>query len=104
MRRDDHAGGEQLVEDFHQKDAKEMHFKTLADGVKHFKETEKGRESMCEAVEKYAEEYAEEYAEKKMLEGVKNLMKSAHVSLEQAIQLLGLKGTTKEYILSQLQK
>lgn len=94
MRWDDRAGGEQLVEDFHQKDAKEMHFK----------ETEEGRENMCEAVEKYAEEYAEEYAEKKMLEGVKNLMKSAHVSLEQAIQLLGLKGSTKEYILSQLQK
>lgn len=94
MRRDDRAGGERLVEDFHQKDAEEMHFK----------ETEEGCENMCEAVEKYAEEYAEEYAEKKMLEGVKNLMKSAHVSLEQAIQLLGLKGSTKEYILSQLQK
>ena len=63
---------------------------------------------MCESVEKYAEEYAEKYgkecADKSMLEGVKNLMKSAHVSLEQAIQMLGLKGTTKEYILSQLQK
>ena len=67
---------------------------------------------MCESVEKYAQDYAEKYAEKygkecvdkTMLEGFKNLMNSAHVSLEQAIQMLGLKGTTKEYILSQLQK
>ena len=49
-------------------------------------------------------EYGQEYADKTMLEGVKNLMKSAHVSLEQAIQMLGLKGTTRDYIVSQLQK
>ena len=63
---------------------------------------------MCESVEKYAKEYAEKYgqkyADKTMLEGVKNLMKSAHVSLEQAVQMLGLKGTTKDYVVSQLQK
>ena len=41
---------------------------------------------------------------KNMLKGVKNLMKSTSVSLEQAIKMLGLKGTTKKYILSQLQK
>ena len=55
---------------------------------------------MCESVKEYGRECADE----KMLEGVKNLMKSAHVSLEQAIEMLGLKGTTKEFILSRLQK
>ncbi len=59
---------------------------------------------MCESVERYAMEYGQECADKTMLEGVKNLMKSAHVSLEQAIQMLGLKGTTKDYVVSQLQK
>ncbi len=101
-----------LMADFHQKESEGIHFKALADGVKHFKETEEGREIMCESVEKYAQDYAEKYAEKygkecadkSMLEGVKNLMKSAHVSLEQAIEMLGLKGTTRDYILSQLQK
>ena len=82
--------------------------KALANGVKHFKETEEGRETMCESVERYAEEYAEKYgkecADKSMLEGVKNLMKSTHVSLEQAVQMLGLKGTTKDFILTQLQQ
>ena len=90
----------QLIEDFHQKESSGMHYKVLADGVKHFKETEEGRETMCESVKEYGRECADE----KMLEGVKNLMKSAHVSLEQAIEMLGLKGTTKEFILSRLQK
>ncbi len=31
-----------LMEDFHQKGSKDIHFKALADGVKHFKETEEG--------------------------------------------------------------
>ena len=35
-----------------------MYYDALAQGVKHFKETEEGREQMCEAVEKYAKEYA----------------------------------------------
>ncbi len=90
----------QLIEDFHQRESEDMHYKALADGVKHFKETEEGREIMCESVKEYGRECADE----KMLEGVKNLMKSAHVSLEQAIEMLGLKGTTKEFILSRLQK
>ena len=102
----------QLMADFHQKGSGYIHFKALADGVKHFKETEKGREIMCESVERYAIEYAEKYAkeygkecaDKTMLEGVKNLMTSAHVSLEQAIQMLGLKGSTKDFIIAQLQK
>ena len=29
-----------------------MHYEALAQGVKHFKETEEGRDNMCEAVEK----------------------------------------------------
>ena len=32
----------QLIEDFHQKESEDMHYKALADGVKHFKETEEG--------------------------------------------------------------
>ena len=36
----------------HQTDPEKMHYDALAQGVKHFKETEEGREDMCEAVEK----------------------------------------------------
>ena len=32
----------------------------MAQGVEHYKETEKGRETMCDAVKEYAKEYAYE--------------------------------------------
>ncbi len=98
MRRDDRAGGEQLVEDFHQKDAKEMHFKTLADGVKHFKETEEGRENMCEAVEKYAEEREL----KTKIDIAKKLIKEAGFSIDQVIKLLDIDKNRQESFVSQI--
>ena len=51
----------QLMRDFHCKKAKNMYYKELADGVKHFKE-EGGRRLMCEAVERYARQKAAEAA------------------------------------------
>lgn len=93
-----------LIEDFHQKDSEKMHYKALADGVKHFKETEGGRETMSEAVEEYAKEYAEEYAGEKLLQSVKNLMNSMNISLEQAIKLLGIQGTSRDYIISRYRR
>lgn len=45
------------MQDFRCKKSKDMHYKELADGVRHFKE-EGGRKRMCEAVEKYAKKKA----------------------------------------------
>ena len=50
---DDEIG--QLMNDFHQTDPDNMHYEELAQGVKHFKEVEEGRETMCETVQEYAE-------------------------------------------------
>ena len=50
-----------------------MHYEALAQGVKHFKETEEGRDNMCEAVEKYAKEYAKKYAVNEKIGSVKIL-------------------------------
>ncbi len=50
-----------LMSDFKCKNAKDMYYPELAEGVRYFKE-EKGRESMCELVERYAEKYAKKYA------------------------------------------
>ncbi len=50
-----------LMSDFRCKNAKDMHYKELAESVEHFKE-ERGKEVMCEAVEEYAKEYAKEVA------------------------------------------
>ena len=41
----------QLIKDFHQTDPDNMHYVVLAQGMKYFNETEKGRGQMCEAVE-----------------------------------------------------
>ena len=83
---DDEIG--KLMEDFHQQDPDNMYYDALAQGVKHFKETEKGRDQMCEAVENYAKEYAkrhaEEYAKEYEIKGkiaiVQNVMESMGVS------------------------
>ena len=43
------------MHDFGCKESKDIYYPELAEGVKHFKEEERGRKIMCEAVEKYAE-------------------------------------------------
>ena len=89
-----------LMKDFHQTDPENMYYEALAQGVKHFKETEEGRENMCEAVEKYAKEYA---AREKIV-FVKNLMENTKFTLEQALNALGIQGDERELISRQLQK
>lgn len=90
----------QLIEDFHQKESSGMHYKVLADGVKHFKETEEGRETMCESVKEYAKEYADERDVTK----VKKLMENLQLTLEQALNALDIHGSSRTYITEQLQK
>ncbi len=93
-----------LMEDFHQKDSENMHFTALADGVKHFKETEKGRETMCEAVEKYAEEYAEKREIRTKIGIAKDLIKDAGFSIDQVVKFLKIGKDQQDFFVSQLQK
>ena len=88
------------MEDFHQKDSENMHYKALADSVKHFKENEKGRGTMCEAVEKFAKEYADNRDVTK----VSKLMKNLQLTLNQALDALDIQGDSRTYIITQLQK
>ena len=111
---DDEIG--KLMKDFHQQDPDNMYYDALAQGVKHFKETEKGRDQMCEAVEnyakeyakrhaeEYAKEYAKEYAVKEKIISVQNLMTNTHFTLEQALNALGIQGDERDFITKQLQK
>ena len=89
-----------LIEDFHQKDAEDIHNKVLADGVKHFKETEEGREIMCESVKEFAKEYADERDVTK----VEKLMENLQLTLEQALNALDIHGASRAYIIKQIQK
>lgn len=90
----------QLMSDFHQTDPENIHYDALAKGVKHFKENEKGREQMCEAVEKYAKEYA---VREKMI-AIKNLMENMKLTLDQALNALGIQGDERKLIISEWQK
>lgn len=62
-----------LIHDFHCRKSEEMYYTELSDGVKHFKETEKGRGIMCERFEALARELAAE-AEKKTMEVYKRAL------------------------------
>ena len=93
-----------LVSDFHQTDSENMYYSELADGVEHYKETEKGRGNMSEAVEKYAREYAEECVIVEKITSVKNLMNNMKLTLEQALNVLGIPDKDREQIINQLQK
>lgn len=79
---DDPVG--KLVHDFSCKRSDEMYYNELANGVRHFKETEGGRKIMCQAVE--------EYVEKKRLDTlfdtIKNLMQSMKWTADQAMDAM----------------
>ena len=89
-----------LVSDFHQTDSEQMYYSELADGVEHYKETEKGRGNMSEAVEKYARECV---IEEKAI-SVNNLMKNLKLTLEQALDAMGVQDIERKEIINQLQK
>ena len=61
-----------LMQDFHCTEAKDMNYKLLADRVRYFKETQKGRDTMCAIVEDYAKEVSMEDSRQAMLKGFKN--------------------------------
>ena len=88
-----------LMQDFHQTDPDNMHYKELSQGVRHFKEVEEGRDTMCEAVQEYAKEYANEYANEKQAANVKNLMESAGFTMERALDSLKIQGEEREAII-----
>lgn len=98
----------QLMHDFRCTKSKDIHFKELADGVKHFKETEEGREIMCDAFERLAEEIAaERAAESKIIaetEAVKNLMEETKWSIQKAMEVLKISDDDKPLILEKLEE
>lgn len=93
-----------------------MHYTELTESVKHFKEKEGGREEMSEIVERYINERVEERVEECVEERVKervekektisvqNLMNNMKLTLDQALDALGIKGKERTLITQQLQK
>lgn len=85
-----------------------MHYTELAESVKHFKEKAGGREEMSEIVERYinerVEERVKERVEKEKTISVQNLMNNMKWTLDQALDVLGIKGKERTLITQQLQK
>ena len=97
-----------LMKDFHQKNPDDMHYSELAQGVRHFKEKEGGREEMSEIVERFinerAEERANEYVKKDKAITVQNLMQNMKWSVDQALNALRIQSDERKLIMEQLQK
>ena len=80
-----------------------IYYEPLAEGVRHFKETEKGRDIMCESFSRLANKVGDEREEKTKVNMVKELMKNTKFTLEQALTALGIKGKERAIIAKQLQ-
>ena len=84
----------------------------LAEGVRHFKETEEGRDTMCELFERLANKYAEQICDARaeqsrmdtIVENIKALMENMKMPLEQALNALDIEGKDRAIIAKSLQK
>lgn len=95
-----------LMRDFHQADPDNMYYKELAEGVRHYKESKGGNETMCEAVENYAKEYAREYAKEYSIRSsaniIKNTMESTKCTLQEALDNAKIFGEDRELIIEEI--
>jgi hypothetical protein len=85
-----------LLHDFRCKHSSEMFYEELSDGMKHFKETEGGREIMCEAVEEYANEKARIAAEAAAKEATEKAEKKLKKAAEKAAEKAAKKAEKKK--------
>ena len=92
-----------LAHDFNCKNADEIYYEPLAEGVRHFKETEKGREAMCESFSRLANKVGDERAEQTTINNIKLMMKNMKCTLEEALNALEIKGKERAIIAKQLQ-
>lgn len=92
--KDDNDPIGKLAHDFRCLSSVDMFYPELAKQLKYFKETEGGREIMCQVFEDLAEKRAEERAEETRIEtlfsAIKNLMKSMKWTAEQAMAAMDI--------------
>ena len=87
-----------LMHDFSCTDAKDMHYKILADRVRYFKEDAKGVEAMCRAMEDMRKEAVAE----DRLKTLRNLMKNLGLTAEQALVAMGISESDKGILIKKL--
>ena len=79
-----------LMHDFHCRAASEMHYPELAKIVRQFKESKKGRENMCKALEDMRKEAAAEAAWLKAVQTAKCMLAWGDVPMERIAEATGL--------------
>ncbi len=100
-----------MLHDFKCRKSEEVINKVLAEGIRHYKETEEGRGEMSDIVEKYGDERekqgekrGEKRGEKKSnLRAVINLMDTMKLSVEQALDALKIQGKERDSIIKAVQ-
>lgn len=88
-----------LMHDFSCTDAKDMHYKILADRVRYFKEDAKGVETMCKAMEDMRKEAVAE----ERVKTLRNLMKNLGLTAEQALAAMGVSEAEKSILLESIE-
>ena len=93
-----------LAHDFNCKNADDIYYEPLAEGVRHFKETEEGRDIMCESFSRLANKVGDAREEQTKVNMIKLMMKNMKCTLEDALDALEIKGKERAIIAKQLQK
>ncbi len=94
--RDDTDSVGKLMHDFRCLSSSDMFYPVLAKQVKYFKETEGGRDIMCQAFEDLAEERVLD----EKVNFIKNLMETMKWTAEQAMEAMKISETDKEHLMT----
>ncbi|MDY6304707.1 MAG: PD-(D/E)XK nuclease family transposase [Oribacterium sp.] len=77
-----------LMHDLKCKNPADIYNKELAERVRYYKESQKGREEMCQIMEDLREETRVETEERTIIKAIKNLMETLNMTSEQAMDAL----------------
>lgn len=100
--KDDNDPVGKLMHDFRCISSVDMFYPILAEQVKYFKETEGGREIMCQVFEDLAEKRAEIRVLDEKVNLIKNLMETMKWTAEQAMEAMKISETDKKLLLPRL--
>lgn len=91
-----------LMHDFRCYNADDMYYSELADQVRFYKDTEKGREIMCKIIEDYGEKKSEETRIETKIDDIKNIMESLNLTLEQALSAIKVSDADRAILVKRL--
>jgi hypothetical protein len=100
--KDDDSAIGRMIHDFGCVKSSDMYCEVLKNNVKYYKETEGGRNIMCQIIEEFADKRAETKRIDTSFYLVKNLMDSMNLNVEQAMEALKIAEDDKAEILKRM--